>query len=159
MIETINKLIRTSRSLVQELRREPTSEIAQRMDIPVAKVRKASRRAGTHLARDPDRRGGGQPSWRLHRGPQRPLAVGRRDQFDAVPARNRLGSSPQGMAPRGERSRCGSASARAASTLGEVGQNFAVTRGRIPQIEAKALRKLRLPVAEPQAQGVPRRRT
>ena len=71
MIETINKLIRTSRALVQELGREPTSEeIAKRMDIPVSKVRKVLQDCpGADLARDPDRRGRGFTSWRLHRRP------------------------------------------------------------------------------------------
>jgi RNA polymerase primary sigma factor len=84
MIETINKLIRTSRALVQELGREPTSEeIAKRMDIPVAKVRKVLKtRAGADLARDTDRRGRGFASWRLHRGPQHRVARGSRHQFE-----------------------------------------------------------------------------
>ncbi len=86
MIETINKLIRTSRALVQELGREPTSEeIAKRMDIPVSKVRKVLKIA------------------------QEPISL---------------------ETPIGEE---------------EVGQSFQVTRERIRQIEAKALRKLRHP--------------
>ena len=82
MIETINKLIRTSRALVQELGREPTSEeIAQRMDIPVVEGPQGPEdRAGADLARDADRRGGGFASWRLHRGPPGRLAVRRGDQ-------------------------------------------------------------------------------
>ena len=69
MIETINKLIRTSRQLVQELGREPTSEeIARRMDIPVAKVRKVLEdRTGTDFARNADRRGRRFTSGRLYR--------------------------------------------------------------------------------------------
>ena len=71
MIETINKLIRTSRALVQELGREPTSEeIAKRMDIPVSQGPQGPEdRAGADLARDADRRGGRFASGRLHRGP------------------------------------------------------------------------------------------
>ena len=82
MIETINKLIRTSRALVQELGREPTSEeIAQRMDIPgLEGPEGAQDRAGTHLARDSDRRGGRFASWRLHRGSERRVAVRRGHQ-------------------------------------------------------------------------------
>ena len=82
MIETINKLIRTSRALVQELGREPTSEeIAQRMDIPVVEGPQGPEdRAGAHLARDPDRRGGGFASWRLHRGSPGRVPVRRGDQ-------------------------------------------------------------------------------
>ena len=70
MIETINKLIRTSRALVQELGREPTSEeIAKRMDIPVSQGPQGPEdRAGADLARDADRRGGRFASGRLHRG-------------------------------------------------------------------------------------------
>ena len=72
MIETINKLIRTSRALVQELGREPTSEeIAKRMDIPVVEGPQGPEdRAGADLARDADRRRGRFASWRLHRGRQ-----------------------------------------------------------------------------------------
>ena len=82
MIETINKLIRTSRALVQELGREPTSEeIAKRMDIPgVEGPEGAQDRAGADLARDADRRRGRFTSWRLHRGSPGRLSVGRRDQ-------------------------------------------------------------------------------
>ena len=70
MIETINKLIRTSRQLVQELGREPTpEEIAIKMEVPVDKVRKVLKIAQEPISpRDPDRRGGGQPPRRLHRG-------------------------------------------------------------------------------------------
>ena len=76
MIETINKLIRTSRALVQELGREPTSEeIAKRMDIPVVEgPQGAEDRAGADLPRDADRRRGRFASWRLHRGPQHRVA-------------------------------------------------------------------------------------
>jgi RNA polymerase primary sigma factor len=73
MIETINKLIRTSRALVQELGREPTSEeIAQADGHPgVQGPQGAEDRAGAHLARDADRRGGGLAPRRLHRGSPR----------------------------------------------------------------------------------------
>ena len=69
MIETINKLIRTSRALVQELGREPTSEeIAKRMDIPVSKVRKVMKIAQEPISLEtPDRRRRRFASWRLHR--------------------------------------------------------------------------------------------
>jgi RNA polymerase primary sigma factor len=68
MIETINKLIRTSRSLVQELGREPTSEeIARKMDIPVSKVRKVLKiRSGADSLGDADRRGRGFTPRRFH---------------------------------------------------------------------------------------------
>jgi RNA polymerase primary sigma factor len=88
MIETINKLIRTSRQLVQELGREATSEeIAKRMDIPVAKVRKVLKIAQeTHLARDAHRRRGRLAPGRLHRRPHGRLACrrGHRGQPEGV---------------------------------------------------------------------------
>ena len=79
MIETINKLIRTSRYLVQELGREPTpEEIAEKMELPLDKVRKVLKIAKEPISpRDPHRRGRGQPPRRLHRGQERDLA-GRR---------------------------------------------------------------------------------
>ena len=82
MIETINKLIRTSRALVQELGREPTSEeIAKRMDIPVSEgAQGAQDRAGADFARDADRRRGRFASWRLHRRPPGGLPRRGRDQ-------------------------------------------------------------------------------
>ena len=91
MIETINKLIRTSRALVQELGREPTSEeIAKRMDIPVVEGPQGPQdRAGTDLARDADRGGGRFASWRLHRGPPGGVAVGRGDQPESEGADRR----------------------------------------------------------------------
>ncbi len=120
MIETINKLIRTSRSLVQELGREPTAEeIAVRMDIPVSKVRKVLKiakehgiavledaaegpedRPGADLAGDPHRRGRGLAPRRLHRGPERRVAVGRGHQPEPEGA-DRLGPE-DAHAPRGE---------------------------------------------------------
>ena len=77
MIETINKLIRVSRALVQEIGREPTSEeIAKKMDMPVEQGPQDHQdRPGAHLPRDADRRGGGQPPRRLHRGQAHPLAA------------------------------------------------------------------------------------
>ena len=82
MIETINKLIRTSRQLVQELGREPTSEeIAKRMDIPVAKVRKVLKIAQEPISLEtPDRRRGRFAPGRLHRRPRGGFARGSRDQ-------------------------------------------------------------------------------
>ncbi len=87
MIETINKLIRVSRGLVQEVGREPTSEeIARKMDMPVSKVRKIIKIAQEPISLEtPDRRGGGQPPGRLHRG-----------QAHALPARHGHPYQPQG---------------------------------------------------------------
>ncbi len=76
MIETINKLIRTSRYLVQEFGREPTpEEIAEKMELPLDKVRKVLKIAKEPISpRDADRRGGGLAPRRLHRGQERRLA-------------------------------------------------------------------------------------
>ena len=83
MIETMNKLIRTSRYLVQELGREPTpEEIAEKMELPLDKVRKVLKIAKEPISLDtPDRRGRGLAPRRLHRGQERDLA-GRRGHLD-----------------------------------------------------------------------------
>ena len=84
MIETINKLIRTSRYLVQELGREPTpEEIAEKMELPLDKVRKVLKIAKEPISpRDADRRGGGLAPRRLHRGQERRLAGRRGHQHE-----------------------------------------------------------------------------
>src|SRR3990170_1849406 len=103
MIETINKLIRTSRYLVQELGREPTpEEIAERMDIPLEKVRKVLKIA------------------------KEPISLETPTEERVIKMRFGIGDGSE-------------------HTLEEVGQSFQVTRERIRQIEAKALRKLRHP--------------
>ena len=146
MIETINKLIRTSRALVQELGREPTSEeIAKRMDIPVSQGPQGPEdRAGADLARDADRRGRGFASGGLHRGPHR--GVARRERHQPQPQGADRRAPEDAHAARGAvikmRFGIGDGSEH---TLEEVGQSFQVTRERIRQIEAKALRKLRHP--------------
>jgi RNA polymerase primary sigma factor len=146
MIETINKLIRTSRSLVQELGREPTSEeIAKRMDIPVSKVRKVLKIAqepisletpigeeeDSHLGDFIEDRGVVSPADAV-------INLNLREQTEAVlktltPREEKVIKMRFGVGDGSEH------------TLEEVGQNFAVTRERIRQIEAKALRKLRHP--------------
>jgi RNA polymerase primary sigma factor len=146
MIETINKLIRTSRALVQELGREPTSEeIAQRMDIPVSKVRKVLKIAqepisletpigeeeDSHLGDFIEDRGIVSPADAV-------INLNLKEQTDAVlktltPREEKVIKMRFGVGDGSEH------------TLEEVGQNFAVTRERIRQIEAKALRKLRHP--------------
>jgi len=82
MVEIVHKLIRISRQLVQELGRQPTSaEIAERMDIPEAKVRRVFKiMQGTDLARDANWRGGGFPPQRRDRRPRSGLARRRRHQ-------------------------------------------------------------------------------
>ena len=146
MIETINKLIRTSRALVQELGREPTSEeIAKRMDIPVAKVRKVLKIAQepisleTPIGEEEDSHLGDFIEDRQVVSPSEAVInLNLKEQTDSV---------LRSLTPREEkvikmRFGVGDGSEH---TLEEVGQNFAVTRERIRQIEAKALRKLRHP--------------
>jgi RNA polymerase primary sigma factor len=147
MIETINKLIRTSRSLVQELGREPTSEeIARKMDIPVSKVRKVLKIAQepisleTPIGEEEDSHLGDFIEDRSILNPA-----------DAVVAANLRAITDEVLAtltPREEKvikMRFGLGTTGSEHTLEEVGQHFAVTRERIRQIEAKALRKLRHP--------------
>ena len=146
MIETINKLIRTSRALVQQFGREPTSEeIAAKMDIPVSKVRKILKIAqdpisletpigeeeDSHLGDFIEDRGVISPSEAV-------IDINLKEQTAAV---------LQTLTPREEkviRMRFGIGDG-SEHTLEEVGQRFSVTRERIRQIEAKALRKLRHP--------------
>ena len=134
MIETINKLIRTSRLLVQELGREPTSEeIAKRMDIPVSKVRKVLK-----IAQEPI-------SLETPIGEEEDSHLGDfiEDKSILNPAESVTFSTPR--EEKVIKMRFGLGNTGSEHTLEEVGQHFAVTRERIRQIEAKALRKLRHP--------------
>ena len=146
MIETINKLIRTSRALVQELGREPTSEeIAERMDIPVVKVRKVLKIAQepisleTPIGEEEDSHLGDFIEDRQEVSPaDAVINLNLKEQTESVlrtltPREERVVKMRFGVGDGSEH------------TLEEVGQNFAVTRERIRQIEAKALRKLRHP--------------
>jgi RNA polymerase primary sigma factor len=146
MIETINKLIRTSRFLVQEYGREPTSEeIAKRMEIPVVKVRKVLKIAqepisletpigeeeDSHLGDFIEDRGVISPAEAV-------ININLKEQTESVlktltPREEKVIKMRFGLDDGSEH------------TLEEVGQSFAVTRERIRQIEAKALRKLRHP--------------
>ncbi len=146
MIETINKLIRTSRALVQELGREPTSEeIAQRMDIPVAKVRKVLKIAQEPISLETPI--GEEEDSHLGDFIEDRQEVSPADAVINLNLKEQTENVLQTLTPREEkvikmRFGVGDGSEH---TLEEVGQNFAVTRERIRQIEAKALRKLRHP--------------
>jgi RNA polymerase primary sigma factor len=146
MIETINKLIRTSRSLVQELGREPTSEeIAQRMDIPVSKVRKVLKIAQEPISLETPI--GEEEDSHLGDFIEDRNVVSPADAVINLNLKEQTDSVLKTLTPREEkvikmRFGVGDGSEH---TLEEVGQSFAVTRERIRQIEAKALRKLRHP--------------
>ena len=146
MIESINKLVRASRQMIQELGREPTSEeLAKRLELPVSKVRKVLR-----VAQEPI-------SLETPIGEEEESHLGdflvdqtRLSPSDAVinlNLREQTASVLGTLQPREEkiiRMRFGLEDG-SEHTLEEVGQHFAVTRERIRQIEAKALRKLRHP--------------
>ncbi|MBR5734344.1 MAG: RNA polymerase sigma factor RpoD [Desulfovibrionaceae bacterium] len=147
MIETINKLIRTSRYLVQELGRDPTpEEIAERMEYPVEKVKKVLK-----IAKEPI-------SLETPIGDEEDSSLGDfiEDKKAAAPAEEvvstklseQIATVLADLTPREEqvlRKRFGIGE-KSDHTLEEVGKLFNVTRERIRQIEAKALRKLRHPV-------------
>jgi len=146
MIETINKLVRTTRQLVQEVGREPTpEEIASRLDLPVDKVRKVLK-----IAKEPI-------SLETPIGEEKDSHLGDfiEDKKVASPAESVIRMNLkeqtlkvlQTLTPREERvlrKRFG-IGVDTAHTLEEVGHDFDVTRERVRQIEAKALRKLRHP--------------
>jgi RNA polymerase primary sigma factor len=146
MIETINKLTRTSRALVQELGREPQAEeIAQRMDMPVSKVRKIMKIAQepisleTPIGEEEDSHLG---DFIEDRGVISPI-----DHVIVANLKEQTGKVLRTLTPREEqvlkmRFGVGDGSEH---TLEEVGRSFNVTRERIRQIESKALRKLRHP--------------
>jgi len=146
MIETINKLTRTSRALVQELGREPQAEeIAKRMDMPVSKVRKIMKIAQepisleTPIGEEEDSHLG---DFIEDRGVISPI-----DHVIVANLKEQTSKVLRTLTPREEqvlKMRFGVGDG-AEHTLEEVGRSFNVTRERIRQIESKALRKLRHP--------------
>jgi RNA polymerase primary sigma factor len=146
MIEIVNKLVRISRQLVQKLGREPTTtEIAQQMDIPEAKVRKVRKimrvpiSLETPIGEEGDSHLGDLIEDRAQVSPAEAVINANREDRTAHVLRTLSAREEKiirmrfGMEDGSER------------TLEEVGRSFAVTRERIRQIEAKALRKLRQP--------------
>ncbi len=146
MIETINKLIRTSRAMVQELGREPTNEeLGERMGMPVQKIRKVMRIAQepvsleTPVGEEDESHLGDFIVDAAHLSPA--------EQMVNVNLHDQTAEVLKSLSPREEkiiRMRFGLEDG-SEHTLEEVGSSFAVRRERIRQIEAKALRKLRHP--------------
>ncbi|MGE5569736.1 MAG: RNA polymerase sigma factor RpoD [Rhodospirillales bacterium] len=146
MIETINKLVRTQRRLQQELGREPTTdELAKKMDLPVPKIRKVLRIAQEPISLE-------TPVGEEEESHLGDFIIDRRvvSPSEAVinlNLREQTAEVLKTLSPREEKiikMRFGLMDG-SEHTLEEVGQHFAVTRERIRQIEAKALRKLRHP--------------
>jgi RNA polymerase primary sigma factor len=146
MIETINKQVRTSRQLVQELGREPTSEeIAKRMSVPVDRVRKIKQLAQQPISLETPI--GEEEDSHLGDFIEDKAVVSPAEAVISLNLKEQTASMLKTLTPREERiikMRFGLDGGNE-RTLEEVGQSFAVTRERIRQIEAKALRKLRHP--------------
>ena len=146
MIETINKLTRTQRQLVQELGREPTAEeVAEKMEIPVAKVRKIMKIAQEPISLETPI--GEEEDSHLGDFVEDRSAISPIDAVIAASLKNQADNVLRTLTPREAevlRRRFGIGDGTE-HTLEEVGKAFNVTRERIRQIESKALRKLRHP--------------
>ena len=146
MIETINKLVRVQRQLVQELGHEPTSEeIAKRMDVNVEKVRKTKKIAQQPISLEAPI--GEEEDSHLGDFLEDKTAVSPSDAVIHLSLVEQTSSVLKTLTPREEKiikMRFGLEDG-SEHTLEQVGQTFALTRERIRQIEAKALRKLRRP--------------
>ncbi len=146
MVEIVNKLIRVSRQLVQELGREPiSSEIAKRMDIPVAKLRKVRKIMQVPISLETPI--GEEGDSHLGDFIKDSAALAPDEAAINVNLKEQTGQVLHTLTPREEKimkMRFGLED-DSEHTLEEVGRAFAVTRERIRQIEAKALRKLRQP--------------
>ena len=147
MIETINKLIRTSRYLVQELGRDPSpEEIAERMDYPLEKVKKVLKIAKEPISLETPI--GDEEDSSLGDFIEDKKATAPAEEVVSTKLSEQIASVLSDLTPREEqvlRKRFGIGE-KSDHTLEEVGKLFNVTRERIRQIEAKALRKLRHPV-------------
>jgi RNA polymerase primary sigma factor len=146
MIETINKIVRTSRQMLNEIGREPTpEELAEKLGMPLGEGAQGPQdRQGAAVAGDARRRRRGFTPRRFHRGQERDPADRCGDPVQLRETTTRVLAS---LTPREERvlrMRFG-IGMNTDHTLEEVGQQFSVTRERIRQIEAKALRKLKHP--------------
>ncbi len=146
MIETINKLTRTQRSLVQELGREPTAEeIAKRMDMPASKVRKIMKIAQEPISLETPI--GEEEDSHLGDFIEDRQVISPIDAVIVANLKDQTRRTLKTLTPREEqvlRMRFGVGDG-SEHTLEEVGKSFNVTRERIRQIESKALRKLRHP--------------
>ena len=154
MVETINKYIRISRQLLQELGRDPTSEeIAHRMGLSVARVREIMKISQEPVSLETPI--GEEEDTRLSDFIEDEAAPDPADAASMLLLKEQISEVLTTLAPREAevlRLRFGLVDGRS-RTLEEVGQNFGVTRERIRQIEAKALRKLRHPVRLRKLQG------